>query len=135
CFLPFVLIIRDCSITLHVYAFEVTLVRVFFFFLMIRRPPRSTLFSYTTLFRSGEDQRDPAGDHRRRHRPVGDQGLDRPRAGGAVDRKSTRLNSSHVATSYAVFCSKKKTFMPERRRARHSTKIQADCASLRLSIM
>src|SRR6266496_4596448 len=68
---------------------------VFFFFLMIRRPPRSTLFPYTTLFRS-----------RRR-----DQGCDRcgrPDEHRARDRKSTRLNSSHVEISYAVFCLKKK---------------------------
>src|SRR5690349_22816888 len=83
-----------------------------FFFLMIRRPPRSTLFPYTTLFRS------PA--RRRRDRRV------RERAAGRVataqrtehdphsasrrleDRKSTRLNSSHVEISYAVFCLKKK---------------------------
>src|SRR5579872_7536782 len=68
----------------------------FFFFLMIRRPPRSTLFPYTTLFRS------PA-------RPVcrgtpRNAACRRPRA----DRKSTRLNSSHVRISYAVFCLKKK---------------------------
>src|SRR2546422_4532285 len=87
----------------------------FFFFLMIRRPPRSTLFPYTTLFRSergvaGERDdrveawvvaRDPVEDPRRQ--------LD----GGDVaatdrDRKSTRLNSSHGYISYAVFCLKKK---------------------------
>src|SRR6266702_7828300 len=67
----------------------------FLFFLMIRRPPRSTLFPYTTLFRSGP----PAGS---RHRHTGQHG------GGGRDRKSTRLNSSHVAISYAVFCLKKK---------------------------
>src|SRR5438874_7837701 len=69
-----------------------------FFFLMIRRPPRSTLFPYTTLFRSGR------------------YGFYRPDGGfflwleeeSAVDRKSTRLNSSHVEISYAVFCLKKK---------------------------
>src|SRR5690625_7730059 len=80
-----------------------------FFFLMIRRPPRSTLFPYTTLFRSLHAAGAP-GDGRRRGRV-------RPavllaRAGGLVadggDRKSTRLNSSHVAISYAVFCLKKK---------------------------
>src|SRR6266496_5758820 len=67
-----------------------------FFFLMIRRPPRSTLFPYTTLFRSCD--RPAAGPRRRRpdHRPR------------AQDRKSTRLNSSHVEISYAVFCLKKK---------------------------
>src|SRR5437870_8182525 len=69
---------------------------------MIRRPPRSTLFPYTTLFRSREPY---PGRHRRRH---GDQAsqLSVTRFGG--DRKSTRLNSSHVAISYAVFCLKKK---------------------------
>src|SRR5215813_15281998 len=66
----------------------------FFFFLMIRRPPRSTLFPYTTLFRS---DRGP-----RRQRPVGWPGCP------WSDRKSTRLNSSHVRISYAVFCLKKK---------------------------
>src|SRR6266496_6293989 len=69
----------------------------FFFFLMIRRPPRSTLFPYTTLFRS----RGARPDHRG-HGPADDRG--RPRR----DRKSTRLNSSHVEISYAVFCLKKK---------------------------
>src|SRR6201990_3756871 len=69
----------------------------FFFFLMIRRPPRSTLFPYTTLFRS----------HPSRHlcRPC--FGLRRG-GGGGPDRKSTRLNSSHMSISYAVFCLKKK---------------------------
>src|SRR2546422_1433431 len=90
---------------------------------MIRRPPRSTLFPYTTLFRSGRDfggspQRDemPPAHHRqpralfrlvhvvRRHEDR------RPRPGEVVDRdrKSTRLNSSHGYISYAVFCLKKK---------------------------
>src|SRR5215475_6241552 len=63
---------------------------------MIRRPPRSTLFPYTTLFRSGVQ---PTGQ---RH-SVGRWG-----AGRGPDRKSTRLNSSHVKISYAVFCLKKK---------------------------
>src|SRR5437660_3088783 len=81
---------------------------VLFFFLMIRRPPRSTLFPYTTLFRS------------RRSRQAGTAAAQRARAGRCAaardvaqasrgeDRKSTRLNSSHVAISYAVFCLKKK---------------------------
>src|SRR5256885_6519154 len=81
---------------------------------MIRRPPRSTLFPYTTLFRSrhprrGVRHREPA---RRRLPPrvprVADrEGARRPRPGGG-DRKSTRLNSSHLVISYAVFCLKKK---------------------------
>src|SRR2546430_5581646 len=71
---------------------------------MIRRPPRSTLFPYTTLFRSRY-----AAD-----RPRGPAHLDRDRAGARgsaaahQDRKSTRLNSSHSQISYAVFCLKKK---------------------------
>src|SRR6266542_3781689 len=67
-----------------------------FFFLMIRRPPRSTLFPYTTLFRS-----------RHRHAGTGRHVEDR-RDGAVRDRKSTRLNSSHGSISYAVFCLKKK---------------------------
>src|SRR3712207_8059072 len=70
---------------------------------MIRRPPRSTLFPYTTLFRSRGGP-DPVGGSRPGRRPSG--------AGtasfGAGDRKSTRLNSSHANISYAVFCLKKK---------------------------
>src|SRR2546430_15530332 len=88
---------------------------IYFFFLMIRRPPRSTLFPYTTLFRSrmarveirsagplesarelGEAQRDRQGSQ------PDDGDADR------TDRKSTRLNSSHSQISYAVFCLKKK---------------------------
>src|SRR2546426_8265641 len=72
---------------------------------MIRRPPRSTLFPYTTLFRSAD--RGCAGTPRS-HTPASDQagagGRRRPRG----DRKSTRLNSSHLVISYAVFCLKKK---------------------------
>src|SRR5690349_23831437 len=66
---------------------------------MIRRPPRSTLFPYTTLFRSHGSGVD-GGVGSESGASVGDQG--RP------DRKSTRLNSSHVEISYAVFCLKKK---------------------------
>src|SRR5438034_6669145 len=86
------------------------------FFLMIRRPPRSTLFPYTTLFRSPAD---PHGRGRRaRDRPprllAREPDRDVARAGGSGprqvhrDRKSTRLNSSHTVISYAVFCLKKK---------------------------
>src|SRR2546422_5884227 len=69
---------------------------------MIRRPPRSTLFPYTTLFRSGQQQR--AGGELAEHLDEG------PHAEAVVpqDRKSTRLNSSHGYISYAVFCLKKK---------------------------
>src|SRR5438067_10039368 len=67
---------------------------------MIRPPPRSTLFPYTTLFRSfGERAEQRVGDCRRPHRST---------ARRSADRKSTRLNSSHVSISYAVFCLKKK---------------------------
>src|SRR3712207_7527418 len=79
---------------------------------MIRRPPRSTLFPYTTLFRSraqqpareGEraDDADAARGHE--HRPSSQTAITRP----LPDRKSTRLNSSHANISYAVFCLKKK---------------------------
>src|SRR5690606_42098932 len=76
------------------------------FFLMIRRPPRSTLFPYTTLFRSHRRDVDRATPPhlRPRHR----QRSPGPRRSRMVDRKSTRLNSSHVKISYAVFCLKKK---------------------------
>src|SRR3712207_8691972 len=100
---------------------------------MIRRPPRSTLFPYTTLFRSGAD----VGGHHRRageplpapddgvvavgadggaqphqlvdeHEPALEHVLGDQRRPGGEDRKSTRLNSSHANISYAVFCLKKK---------------------------
>src|SRR5256885_12764263 len=80
-----------------------------FFFLMIRRPPRSTLFPYTTLFRSVRLHHQPAPLH-----CAPDGRAVRPRAHvpcsphGSQDRKSTRLNSSHLVISYAVFCLKKK---------------------------
>src|SRR3712207_8426456 len=84
---------------------------------MIRRPPRSTLFPSTTLFRSerGERAREralpPSGRRLRRDRAGGRRGVHaRPRrtARERPDRKSTRLNSSHANISYAVFCLKKK---------------------------
>src|SRR2546428_7878609 len=74
-----------------------------FFFLMIRRPPRSTLFPYTTLFRS----RRPPHRTAHFHRPHTSASTLDERA-WATDRKSTRLNSSHDQISYAVFCLKKK---------------------------
>src|SRR5437667_2746362 len=80
----------------------------FFFFLMIRRPPRSTLFPYTTLFRSRAGA--PARRRARRVRAAArGAGLRARRSGRRrEDRKSTRLNSSHITISYAVFCLKKK---------------------------
>src|SRR3712207_7530741 len=98
---------------------------------MIRRPPRSTLFPYTTLFRSwfGDDDRSGRGRERSDHRSDDRQrsqdheggrpgGRERDREeqrnwfGGREDRKSTRLNSSHANISYAVFCLKKKKISP-----------------------
>src|SRR3712207_7892818 len=83
----------------------------YFFFLMIRRPPRSTLFPYTTLFRSGDRGRGPRDDQTCWvSRPVSTSYRKPPTCTdpGTRDRKSTRLNSSHANTSYAVFCLKKK---------------------------
>src|SRR5256885_11375673 len=90
---------------------------------MIRRPPRSTLFPYTTLFRSDyrglgscdlpsagpRSSGEPDSSHVGRSPGRKDLFPERKRRGGnAVDRKSTRLNSSHLVISYAVFCLKKK---------------------------
>src|SRR6266705_2395188 len=74
----------------------------FFFFLMIRRPPRSTLFPYTTLFRPGRRLHDRAAAATRPDRGSC------ARCRAPADRKSTRLNSSHRTSSYAVLCLKKK---------------------------
>src|SRR5690348_17769432 len=87
---------------------------VFYFFFMIRRPPRSTLFPYTTLFRS---ETVAIGERQVEHLLAGSTGANQnavvghrqcPRRRGWPDRKSTRLNSSHPSISYAVFCLKKK---------------------------
>src|SRR6266581_8480384 len=88
CFVVFSISFFSMNLYLFLYSF--------FFFLMIRRPPRSTLFPYTTLFRS------------RRPPPLGHQRHGAARPGRRPDRKSTRLNSSHPSISYAVFCLKKK---------------------------
>src|SRR5437762_11411955 len=77
------------------------------FFLIVRRPPRSTLFPYTTLFRSvraATEQAHAGGFETLAHSHALFFGLD----GAGTDRKSTRLNSSHRCISYAVFCLKKK---------------------------
>src|SRR5438132_14202404 len=87
-----------------------------FFFLMIRRPPRSTLFPYTTLFRSRQNTATGSGSSSAFHasKPTAAMATmpnsKPPTAVAAVggDRKSTRLNSSHTVISYAVFCLKKK---------------------------
>src|SRR5689334_24863959 len=132
-------IIRRESLTSASFAWPIIRVkgprrcRCFFFFLLIRRPPRSTLFPYTTLFRSamqaGSDAQSAldealAGDDEANLRQVGVvdasggsacwTGSDCTLWHGEVkgrnfaDRKSTRLNSSHSSISYAVFCLKKK---------------------------
>src|SRR3712207_8263152 len=86
----------------------------FFFFLMIRRPPRSTLFPYTTLFRSRDHGRSRLSELRSPQLIADDATAWSPDRGdvkssaGTTDRKSTRLNSSHANISYAVFCLKKK---------------------------
>src|SRR2546426_3235813 len=87
-----------------------------FFFLMIRRPPRSTLFPYTTLFRSvhphervpgvEENGADHGASRNAKSPSVTWESTDTTRQ--STDRKSTRLNSSHLVISYAVFCLKKK---------------------------
>src|SRR5258708_9363493 len=80
------------------------------FFLMIRRPPRSTLFPYTTLFRSHEQDDQCQQDVAQIVRMLRNQHIFEGAVLGKVaeDRKSTRLNSSHQIISYAVFCLKKK---------------------------
>src|SRR2546430_12617817 len=91
---------------------------LFFFFLMIRRPPRSTLFPYTTLFRSGYNSKmqyllpvtieDRNGNIVRFSGNSNGSFTQTDSLGRTADRKSTRLNSSHSQISYAVFCLKKK---------------------------
>src|SRR5688572_32674392 len=90
------------SFVLYLYLMDgCWLYLIFFFFLMIRRPPRSTLFPYTTLFRSLLPDAFAVQEERDRREPI----IVRSRSS---DRKSTRLNSSHSQISYAVFCLKKK---------------------------
>src|SRR5688572_31299671 len=100
-----------------------------FFFLMIRRPPRSTLFPYTTLFRSPRELQRLELERQENAVELGsaraDDARELDRLPGApvlvvttrLDRKSTRLNSSHSQISYAVFCLKKK----KKRNARYDT--------------
>src|SRR5438067_10471506 len=98
---------------------------VLLFFFVMRRPSRSTLFPYTTLFRSwvggqrprgeGEEVGDPRRPDEAVEVGVADEEVGDARLAGeaeAGDRKSTRLNSSHVSISYAVFCLKKKKAIP-----------------------
>src|SRR5256885_16601193 len=103
---------------MYVYTLACVISTSFFFFLMIRRPPRSTLFPYTTLFRSARDyilrlieqlatllaaliSRRKAGETIQAREDLENTSV-------RTDRKSTRLNSSHLVISYAVFCLKKK---------------------------
>src|SRR5256885_9645054 len=87
---------------------------------MIRRPPRSTLFPYTTLFRSPRDElgrgllpQHAERQHPARHRETEQRAAEHDDGQPAeADRKSTRLNSSHLVISYAVFCLKKKKLNP-----------------------
>src|SRR5438045_9791652 len=87
---------------LIVFVVPSSYVHFFFFFLMIRRPPRSTLFPYTTLFRSAAIASSASAVSTSRMRDLVWDKRSRK------DRKSTRLNSSHLGISYAVFCLKKK---------------------------
>src|SRR2546430_14040960 len=99
-------VLSTCLLMLHMLFTYCCLLLVFyFFFLMIRRPPRSTLFPYTTLFRSAALVWLPGDDDRVAVREVR---LTIMNQRAIVDRKSTRLNSSHSQISYAVFCLKKK---------------------------
>src|SRR5688572_32520385 len=99
--------------------FTITFSLLFFFFLMIRRPPRSTLFPYTTLFRSNPDSLDGKLDITDTYLRTDSLRIFMDTMNIAagfsdsgqylnLDRKSTRLNSSHSQISYAVFCLKKK---------------------------
>src|SRR3712207_7484837 len=89
---------------------------------MIRRPPRSTLFPYTTLFRSWWRRQEPGEE-----RLVGGE-RERGRRVPLLDRKSTRLNSSHANISYAVFCLKKKY------RDRKSTRLNSSHANISYAV-
>src|SRR5258708_23986933 len=95
---------RSCGFVLLLFCLFVISIVSLFFFLMIRRPPRSTLFPYTTLFRSLGGGRTGSAAF-----VAGAGFVAAGLSGGGGDRKSTRLNSSHQIISYAVFCLKKKT--------------------------
>src|SRR6266481_6060910 len=101
----------------HLYGFFL----VCFFFLMRRRPPRSTLFPYTTLFRSKPTGMCPTGETR----------LQMALFRSGLDRKSTRLNSSHSSTSYAVFCLKKKKPIVEHSKPASTSSVSAQHGSER----
>src|SRR5439155_9115327 len=118
---------RYCHALTHTVEIVVTTVHsvMLSFFLARRRPPRSTLFPYTTLFRSST-RRDSSRSGRRGSVSTRRSRMASSRSRWAIrerrvltDRKSTRLNSSHVATSYAVFCLKKKKWPQKKTIHRH----------------
>src|SRR5690606_40147557 len=104
---------------------------LFVFFLLIRRPPRSTLFPYTTLFRSDRHFGCAPTGHALR---VGPDRISLQVRALQRDRKSTRLNSSHVKISYAVFCLKKKKTEEERPQTERSRNATSSPAQNRESI-
>src|SRR4051794_41454962 len=86
---------------------------------MIRPPPRSTLFPYTTLFRSRHGMPGLVSENGDRQQREEERGTQRDQGREPPDRKSTRLNSSHPSISYAVFCLKKKKIRTEIRHREH----------------
>src|SRR5437764_15492458 len=100
---------REVLLTRQLHAIRYVSVAFFVFFLMIWRPPRSTLFPYTTLFRSEDETlRDGDGEEEDDAERRTDHVRRSASSSSSPDRKSTRLNSSHRCISYAVFCLKKK---------------------------
>src|SRR5437899_9915930 len=116
------------------FVIQLSSLRLFFsvFFLLTRRPPRSTLFPYTTLFRSDADGRTAA---RAKRESAGTRSAFHPATRRAPnpgwkadrDRKSTRLNSSHLGISYAVFCLKKK-----KKKKKNNTKYKRRTKTLKI---
>src|SRR5947207_9258899 len=102
------------------------------FFLLLRRPPRSTLFPYTTLFRSCNGYGGNA-ELVRRHIPEMADALYFGHPGNQGDRKSTRLNSSHTVISYAVFCLKKKKRLGSAARSRDAARPASTSSSRQLT--
>src|SRR5207245_8898400 len=117
---PYILTCRSISFRLlfhslaRIASFSPSLLSVSFFFTMIPRPPRSTLFPYTTLFRSHSAYRSSCNCCERRVTLLEKSEF----SSRVTDRKSTRLYSSHGSISYAVFCLKKK----KRKQQRQATK-------------
>src|SRR5207244_11935911 len=104
-----VCVFRHIAPYMLVYSISIVLLSFFFFFFLItRRPPRSTLFPYTTLFRSVFTFRSAACARPTRSSSSSLRRRRSCRVTPCIDRKSTRLNSSHQIISYAVFCLKKK---------------------------